>query len=189
MSKPVCVRCKAKSVVNSMPAPARRTNDAPICVTANTRNRRFVPLVIRTLPVERPRPFDESADGSRGTNASSTAAATASTTPTQSTVASTVTSSARIENRAAYRDSTDTIGRATSTASIAPAPHRSRLSASSVRRSAVALAPSAARTASSPSRRTDRARIRFATFEQATMNTSADAASSTSSTVRAGEMI
>ena len=72
-------------------------------------------------------------------------------------------------------------------ASIAPAPHSSRLSARSVRRSAPALAPSAARIASSPSRRTERARIRLATFEQATTKTSAEAASSTSSTVRAGD--
>ncbi len=43
--------------------------------------------------------------------------------------------------------------------------------------------------ASSPSRRTERARIRFATFEQAMTKTSADAASSTSRTVLAGEMI
>ena len=69
---------------------------------------------------------------------------------------------------------------------MAPAPQSSRLSASSVRRSAPALAPSAARMASSPSRRTERARIRFATFEHAMTKTSADAASSTSRTVLRG---
>ena len=37
------------------------------------------------------------------------------------------------------------------------------------------VSPSAARIASSPSRRTDRARIRLATFEQAMMKTSAEA--------------
>ena len=72
---------------------------------------------------------------------------------------------------------------------MAPAPQSSRLSASSVRRSAPVLAPSAARIASSPSRRTERARIRLATFEQAMMKTSPDAASRTNSTVRAGEVI
>ena len=46
--------------------------------------------------------------------------------------------------------------------SVAPAPHSRRLSASNVRRSEPALAPSAARTASSLSRRTVRARIKFA---------------------------
>ena len=71
----------------------------------------------------------------------------------------------------------------------APAPHSTRLSASSVRLSAPAFAPRAARTASSPSRRTERARIRFATFEQAMMNTTPAAASSMSRTVRAGEVI
>ena len=81
------------------------------------------------------------------------------------------------------------MGRALSTPSAAPAPHSSRLSASSVRRSAPVLAPSAARIASSPSRRTVRARIRLATFEHAMTKTSADAASSTSSTVRAGDVI
>ena len=68
-------------------------------------------------------------------------------------------------------------------------PHSSTLSASSVRLSARGLAPRAARIASSPSRRVVRARIRFATFEQATMNTSPDAASRTSSTVRARDVI
>ena len=78
---------------------------------------------------------------------------------------------------------------AISTPSAAPAPHSSRLSASSVRRSAPVLAPSAARIASSPSRRTERARIRLATFEHAMTKISPDAASSTSRMVRAGEVI
>jgi hypothetical protein len=43
--------------------------------------------------------------------------------------------------------------------------------------------------ASSPWRRTERARIRFATFEHAMMKSNDDAARSTSSTVLAGEMI
>ena len=43
--------------------------------------------------------------------------------------------------------------------------------------------------ASSPSRRTERARIRFATFEHAMTNTSAEAASRISSTVLAGDVI
>ena len=50
-------------------------------------------------------------------------------------------------------------------------------------------APSAARIASSFSRRTVRARIRLATFEQAMMKTSSEAAISTSSTVLAPEVI
>jgi hypothetical protein len=58
-----------------------------------------------------------------------------------------------------------------------------------VRRNALDVAPSAARMASSPSRRTDRARIRFATFEQAMMKISADAAIRTSKTVRAFDVI
>ena len=149
-----------------------------------------MPDVIRTVPLlERPMPLVASDDGSRGTNARSTAAAIARLTPTQSSVESTVTSSARTEKRAAYCDSMATIGLAMSTPRVAPAPQSSRLSASSVRRSAPALAPSAARTASSPSRRTDRARIRLATFEQAITNTRAEAARSTSNTVRAGDVI
>src|SRR5688572_11662070 len=59
----------------------------------------------------------------------------------------------------------------------------------SVRLSSQGCAPSAARTASSPSRRTDRARIKFATFEHAMTKISAEAASKTSSTVRAGDTI
>ena len=119
-----------------------------------------------------------------GTKASSVAESSARPTPIQSMLASTVTSSARTEKRAAYCDSTATIGLAISTPITAPVPHSSRLSASRVRRSALARAPSAARTASSPSRRTERARIRFATFEHAITKTSAEAASSTRRTVR-----
>ena len=84
-----------------MPVPASRTNDAAICVTANMRNRRFVPDVIRTFPFDNPNPPDASADGSRGTYARSTAAASARPTPTHSTLASIDTSSARTEKRAA----------------------------------------------------------------------------------------
>ena len=98
-------------------------------------------------------------------------------------------SSARTEKRDAYRASTATIGCAIATPSTAPVPQSTRLSASSVRRSVAALAPSAARTASSDSRRTVRARIRFATFEQAMTNTNPDAASRTSSTVLAFAVI
>src|ERR1700746_2080149 len=74
-----------------------------------------------------------------------------------------------------------TSGWALHTPTAAPAPQSKRLSASSMRRSAPVLAPSAARVANSPSRRTVRVRIRLATLEHAMMNTSADAASSTSS--------
>ena len=81
------------------------------------------------------------------------------------------------------------MGRAVRMPRAAPAPQSSRLSARSVRRRAAVLAPRAARIASSPSRRTVRARIRLATLEQAMMKTSAEAASRTSSTVRAREVI
>ena len=170
-------------------APASSTNDAAIWVTAKTRSRRLVLPVIRGLPLPRPMPRDVPADGRRGTNASSTAATTASAAPTQSRLESTVRSSARTEKREAYRARMATIGCAISTPSAAPAPHSSRLSASSVRRSAPVLAPSAARIASSPSRRTVRARTRLATFEHAMMKTRPAAASSTSSTVLAFDVI
>ena len=97
MFMPVFVCCSAISVVSSTPAPASSTNDAAICVTANTRRRRLVPVVMRTLPLDRPKPFAASADGSRGTKASSTADTSARPTPTQSSVESTVRSSARTE--------------------------------------------------------------------------------------------
>ena len=48
------VCCSAISVVSSAPAPASSTNDAAICVTANSRSRRLVPVVMRTLPLDRP---------------------------------------------------------------------------------------------------------------------------------------
>src|SRR5688572_27718505 len=82
MLKPVLAVWREMSVVSNIPAPARRTNDAAICVIANARSLRFVPDVIRTLPLDSPRPLDASGDGRRGTNASTTAAAIASATPT-----------------------------------------------------------------------------------------------------------
>ncbi len=82
-----------------------------------------------------------------------------------------------------------TIGWATITPSAAPAPHKIRLSASSVRRKSPAFAPSASRIDNSPSRRTVRASTRFATFEQAMMKTNPDAASSTHNTVLAFDVI
>ena len=78
-----------------------------------------------------------------------------------------------------------TIGLAMSRPMAAPATHNSRLSANRVRRKATVLAPSAARIPSSFSRRTVRARIRFAILEQAMIKTSTDAAISTSNMVRA----
>ncbi len=83
----------------------------------------------------------------------------------------------------------ESIGRALNTPSNAPAPQSNRLSASRVRRRAAVPAPSAARMANSFSRRTVRARIRFATLEQAITKTSSEAASSTSRTVLAREVI
>ena len=97
--KPVGADCSATSVVSSIPAPASSTNDAAICVTAKRRSRRLVPDVMRTLPVDRPRPLEPSAAGRRGTNARRTAAASARPTPTHSRLASTVRSSARTEKR------------------------------------------------------------------------------------------
>ena len=68
--KPLCCRCSANSVVTSIPAPASSRKDAAIWVTAKSRSRRFVPEVIRTLPLESPRPLAASADGRRGRKAS-----------------------------------------------------------------------------------------------------------------------
>ena len=86
---------------------------------------------------------------------------------------STVTSSARTEKRAAYRDSTATIGlRDQHAEDRAGAAEQQTLGEQRAAQRA-APAPSAARTASSPSRRTERARIRLATFEHAITNTSA----------------
>ncbi len=79
-----------------------------------------MPDVMRTLPLESPRPPAASADGRRGTNASSTAAVTARPTPTHSRLASTVRSRARTEKRDAYRLRIGTIHSATSTPSMAP---------------------------------------------------------------------
>src|SRR5438034_3046346 len=70
MSNPVWVACSDISVASSIPAPASSTNDAAICVTAKARSRRLVPDVIRRLPLDRPKPCDAWAEGSRGTNRS-----------------------------------------------------------------------------------------------------------------------
>ena len=130
--------------------------------------------MILAPPVARPRPAGARDEGKRGTYASSTAAAIAKPAPTQSTLGSTRdVERADGESRRITGNNRDQSGRASATPSTAPAPQRTRLSASSVRRSAPGPAPSAARTASSPSRRTERARIRLATFEHAMTNTSA----------------
>ena len=94
--------CSASSVRSSMPAPASSTNDAAICVTAKRRSRRLVAPVMRSPPLVSAKPCDASVDGSRGTKASSTAATIARPTPTHSRLASSVRSSARTEKRAAY---------------------------------------------------------------------------------------
>ena len=183
------VVCRASKAASSMPAPTSSTNEKATCAVAKSLSRRLVPGVMRRPPVARLTPADVSDAGKRGIQASSTAAAMARPAPTHSRLASMVTSSARTEKRAAKRATAVTSGPASSTPSTAPAPHKTRLSASSVRRSAPGLAPRAARTASSPSRRIDRARIRLATFEQATMNTTPAVASSSNRMVRAGVAI
>jgi len=97
-STPLCACCSSINVPINVLAPASSTNDAAICITAKARSRRFVPPVIRTLPLDRPNPCAVSAEGNRGTNASSTEAMTASTAPTHNMVESTVRSKARTEN-------------------------------------------------------------------------------------------
>ena len=173
-----------------MPAPASRTNDAAICVTANTRSRRLVPRRDAHAAARQPQSVrrvgrrqarherQQHGRGHREDDAH----------PEQARVHRDIVGAHGEARGVARQHATPSAARSTM-ASTAPAPHSSRLSASSVRRSAPVPAPSAARTASSPSRRTERARIRLATLEQATMKTSAEAASSTSSMVRAGEMI
>src|SRR5216684_1390316 len=101
VSKPRRAVCSAIIVVINIVAPARNTKDAAICVTAKIRWRRLVLLVIRTLPLDRPRQLDVSADGKRGTNAKIIAATMASAAPTQSMLLSTVRSRARTEKREA----------------------------------------------------------------------------------------
>ena len=95
-----------------------------------------MPPAMRTLPLDRPKPPEASADGRRGTNAKSTAANTASAAPTHNMLKSTVKSRARTEKREAYRASTARSGAALITPRVAPATQRIRLSASKVRRSA-----------------------------------------------------
>ena len=60
-----------------MPAPANSRNDAAICVIAKTLSRRFVPPLMRMLPLVKPKPRDGSLAGRRGRNASRTEAVSA----------------------------------------------------------------------------------------------------------------
>ena len=99
VSNPGLAACSEISVFRSMAAPASSTNDAAICVTANIRNRRLVPPVMRRPPLVSAKPREASALGRRGTNASSTAASSASPTPTHSMLESSARSSARTEKR------------------------------------------------------------------------------------------
>ena len=99
-----CADCSANSVVSSMPAPASSTNDAAICVTANSaqpavRARRDPHAAVRQARVA------ASTRSGRRAGAARTPAAppptSARPTPTHSRLASTVRSSARTEKRAA----------------------------------------------------------------------------------------
>ena len=174
----------------SMPAPATSTNDAAICVTANTRNRRFVPDVSRTLrPVRahsvggigRRQPRHERQQH-RGGDRESAAD------PEQARIDRDVVRAHR-EARRIERQHRDHRPRDRDRQHRAGRSRGARFRRAASAAAPPVPAPSAARIASSPSRRTERARIRFATFEHATMKTSPDAASSTSRIVRAGEMI
>jgi len=99
MSKPVCTACSESRVLTKALAPARRTNEPAICVTAKVRWRRAVLLVVRTLPLARLRPSALSAEGRRGTKARITAATKASAAPTHRRLKSTLRSRARTEKR------------------------------------------------------------------------------------------
>src|SRR5262249_1028163 len=148
--------------------------EAAIWVMVKTRIRRRLP-VTRLMLLMSPSPLEVSGEGRRGTNARKTAAASDRANPIQSTLKSTVRSAALTEYCSAYFDSTPTIGRATSIPGKPPLRHRTRPSASSDRRKAAELAPSAAWTDKSDSRRTARARKRFATLEQAITNSRPEA--------------
>ena len=101
--------------------PTSKIKDAAICVTAKIRSLRLVLPVMRTLLLVKPIPVEDSDEGRRGTNASSTAATIASPAPTHTMLKSTFKSSARTEKREAYPASTATIGRAIRSPSAAPA--------------------------------------------------------------------
>ena len=179
------------SVAISVAAPASSTNENAICVVANTRSRRFVPGVMRTLPLASPIPVDRTRvrrrqlrhiceqhrSGHRQGGAD----------PQQARIHRHFERSHREPRREAGDDRHH--GPREQHAEHGTCSASTRLSASSVRRSAPLLAPSAARTASSPSRRTERARIRFATLEHAMMKTMPAATSNTSRIVRAGDAI
>src|SRR5215471_10545712 len=119
------------------------------------------------MPLVSPSPLDVSVEGRRGTKARKNAAPSDKVRPIQTTLKSTVKSAALTEKRSAYFDSIVRIRAATSMPARPPLPESTRPSASSDRRKAAELAPSAAWIDNSASRRTVRARNRFATLEQA----------------------
>ena len=123
-----------------MPAPASSTNENAICVVANTRRRRLVPGVIRTLPLARPRPAgrvrrrqarDVGEQHGRGHRQ-------AGADPQHAGIDGDLERADR-EARGIAARRRATSGRASTTPSTAPAPQSTRLSASSVRRSAPVL--------------------------------------------------
>ena len=94
---PVLVCCSAINVVSSVAGAGEQHERR-----GDLRDRKDAQASIRAAgdpdaAVDRPSPADASADGSRGTNASSTAEISARPTPTQSSVLSTAESSARTE--------------------------------------------------------------------------------------------
>ena len=146
-------RLQVSSVSSSMPAPASSTKDAAICVMANSRSRRFVAPVIRSLPCDSPKPRDVSTRAaSARTPASPTRPARGQRPPTAGW------------NRVSGPAPAPKSGRRTATA---PRPsardQHAKDRAGAAEQQALgqqspaqrpALAPSAARTASSDSRRT-----------------------------------
>ena len=136
---------------SSMPAPASSTNEAAICVTANSRSRRFVPEVMRTPPLATAeaaravarRQARHEGEQHRRRQRQHDARPRARWRPPSGRAPGprSAPRSARARRPSAARAATPR---------IAPAPHSSRLSASSVRRSAARLAPSAARIAQLP---------------------------------------
>ena len=179
---PVCVRCNAISVVINILAPANSTNDAAICVTTKMRCRRLVLLMMRTLPLDSVR----SSGGVRRRQARNKRQnhrrdeGQSGSDPEQARIDCQVERTNREARRVASQNGRQRL-RAHYTERGANAAQQQAFGEQHAAKSTL-LAPSAARTANSPSRRTVRARIRLATLEHAMMKTSAEAASRTSRT-------
>ena len=184
--KPGSTCCSFAKLRSINPAPIRRRNDTATCATISKLLIRCLPRPITDCapPSFKP-PTTVSRAASAGAVPDSMLVRTATPSVNSSTGASRRISRARGVNRAAKLTSKLSVPHENKSPKAPPISASSELSVSNCRNILTRPAPSAARTASSRSRRTMRERFKFATLAHAISRTKPAAPSSTSIVGRA----